>query len=122
MEAMLTEFVNSIVIAEDYTVFTYLEDADPRSDDLHRCEPQTMSEVFVRWGRTIINGQFVNFNEGDNTLITSAIAQCKAYPIKQVYAEYSNWGVFIVVTTTEGSIYEFDCYGKMDYASLQWGS
>jgi hypothetical protein len=122
MEAMVTEFVNNIVIAEDYNVFTYLEDSDPRSDDLHRCEPQTMSEVGVLWGRTIINGEFKNFNEGDNTLITSAIAQCIAYPIKDVYAEYSKWGVFIRVITTDDYIYEFNCYGKMDWSSLQFNS
>lgn len=122
MEAMVTEFVNNIVMAEDYDVFTYLEDTDPRSDDLHRCEPQTMSGVGINWGRTIINGVFTNFDERDTTLATSAIAQCIAYPIKNVYAEYSNWGVFIRVTTTEDSIYEFNCHGKMDYSSLEWNS
>jgi len=114
METLLINFINKIVLAEDYTVYSYVEDTDPRSDDLHRCEPQTVASAGLLWGRTIINGDATNFDDlSENSVVVSAIAQCLAYPIKDVYAEYSNWGVFIRVTTTDSNIYEFNCHANI---------
>lgn len=110
----IIEFANSIVINDGYTVYCYVEDTDPRSDDLHRCEPQTLVSGGILWGRTIIKGNATNFDDtSDDSVIDSAIAQCIAYPIDHVYAEYSNWGVFIRVTTTDSNIYEFNCHGNI---------
>lgn len=108
METMLVSFMNKIVLAEDYTVYTYIEDTDPRSDDLHRCEPQVATAGGLLWGRTIINGVHTNFDDlSDKSVVTSAIAQCIAYPIRDVYTEYQQNGAFVRVTTTDAHVYEF---------------
>jgi len=113
METMLINFINDIVLAEGYDVYLYVEDTDPLSDDIHRCEPQTAIVGGLLWGRTRIDGVYSNFDDlSDNSVLTSAIAQCIAYPIRDVYTEYQKQGAYIRVTTENLNFYEFTVWAR----------